>query len=748
MSRREPVDYVDPLIDSAKPRIRWVFSVGTARPGGMVRPAANTDPVGTWNSGYRYESDTIACLSHMHSWQLSGVPVMPTTKKNSGSGFERYASRFSHAVETAEAGYYAVTLDGPGIGVELTATRRVGFHRYSFPASGPHAVVFDLARPLGPAAMSDAFVRLVGSAEIEGYVENDVTTRRNTRVRVYFVARFDRSIRRFDELRAADADGFGAYIELDTTREILLLKVAISLTGIDGARRNLEAELPGWDFDAVRDESRDEWNRALGRILVEGGAEEDRVKFYTDLFRVLSGPQTMSDVDGRYCHASNGTARILDTERDGSGRPAHPQLCGHDGFWNSQWSTNIVLGLAYPDVWRDQCRFLVDFYRDGGLIPRGPTAGSYSFVMIAAPTTPFITAAYMKGIRDFDMETAYEGMKRNTLPGGLMSKAGYEFDTCVGGGVEYYIERGYIPEGRAVEGAIHVDGASQTLEYAFQDWALAQLAAELGYRDDFETYSHRARNYRNLFDPQTGFMRPRRLDGSWFEPFDPLSLHDFCEANSWQYSFHVPHDGQSLITLMGGRDRFVRRLDEAFELSEPTDFYAAKPALERDRAYVNYGNEPGRFVAHLFAHAGAPWLTQKWSRLVKRKTFGSVSPMGFCEDDDIGKAAATSLLLSIGLFDVRGGASRDPVYELTAPVFEKVTIALGGRRRPGKTFVMEVAGNAAEHPYVRSVELNGKPLSRLWIFHRELAAGGTLRITVGAEPCRSMGTADRDLPPR
>ena len=366
--------------------------------------------------------------------------------------------------------------------------------------------------------------------------------------------------------------------------------------------------------------------------------------------------------------------------------------------------------------------------------------------MIGASSTPFLVGAYAKGIRNFDIGSAFRGMIRNSLPGGLMGKAGYEFGSSTGGGIEYYLDRGYIPAGRE-GGGMHVDGAAQTLEYAYQDWALSQFAGIKGDGQVEEEYRRRSRNYRNVFDKQSGFMRPRGLDSTFIEPFDPLSLDDFCEANSWQYSFYAPQDPQDLISLMGVRKSFISKLDEAFSRDENKNFYAPKPDLERDRAYINYGNEPGRYVAHFFTHAGAPWLTQKWSRLIKRKTFGSTEPLGFCEDDDIGKAAATSLLLALGLFDIRGGVSREPVYEITAPVFSNVRISLDSTYYPGGTFTLEVEGNPTDHHYVQSVELNGTPLSRLWIYHRELVAGGTLKIVLGPEPNRTLGTQPEYFPP-
>jgi predicted alpha-1,2-mannosidase len=748
-SEREPVDCVNPFIDTGKERIRWVFTVFTARPFGMVRLGPNTDPVGTWNAGYRYGSSRIQCFSHIHSWQLAGLPVMPVPAVVRGAdSYEALASRFHHDREEASPGFYAVRLSDHDVDAALTSTDRVGFHRYRFCSGSTGSLVFALGADLGPCVIAAAEVTQTGPDELSGFVENERTNRRSRRCRIYFVAQTSRP---FDGVTAWDSRGVAAgasaagsgvgiapRFDLTDNREVLL-KVAVSYVSVEGARRNLAAELPNWDFDGTREASRRVWNQWLSVIRVEGGTEAHRVKFYTDLWRTLVGGHLASDVDGSYTDLTGEKPVVRRVPTSELGKPRYSVINGQDGFWNSQWSLNLLYALAYPRLMSHYCNYLVDMYRNGGLVPRGPSGNSYTFVMIAAPTTPFLVSAFQKGIRSFDVEAAYHGMRRNAFPGGLMSKAGYEFETCKGGGIEYYIERGYIPDGRRVEGAIHVDGAAQTMEYAYQDWSLAQLAARLGREDDATLFRQRSRNYRNLFDGSTGFIRPRNLDGSWLEPFDPLALPGFCEANSWQYTWHVPQDLGGLARLMGGRNAFVKRLNEGFENAAAMDFYAPKPEMRRDEAWVNYGNEPGRFVAHLFAHAGEAWLTQKWSRQVRDRTFGRVDPYGFFEDDDNGKAAATSLLLSLGLFDVTGGVTEYPTYEITAPVFDSVRIALDPDYYPGGELRITVTGNPATEPYIQAAHWNGEPLSGPWLRHNRVVAGGELAIRVGPEPNRSWG---------
>lgn len=756
---KKPVDWVNPLIDTAKPTVRWVFSAFACRPFGMVRLSPDTDIKGMWGTGYCYTSDIIQCFSHVHSWQLSGIPVMPTTGVFKGTaGPDAYYSRFRHKTETVRPGYYSVMLDDYGIRAELTSTERVGFHRYTFPENEVKYILFDLGTELGPSKMADAFVRKVNDTEIEGYVENDATHRRPKKCRIYFVARFNKPFATFagwrgkttmvHPTRVSGADS-GVFVKYAASgvEEIILLKVAISFVSIEQARLNLETELPHWNFDHLRKESSEVWNRWLSRIKVEGGSRKQRMKFYTDLWRSLLGGQIMSDVNGKYCDMTGEKPVIRKVPPDEYGNPSYLFLGNADIFWGAHWSLSLLWALAYPEITSHYCNSLVEMYRNGGLIPRGPSGGNYTFVMIAAHSTSFLVSAYMKGIRDFDIETAYEGMRKNAFPGGLMSKAGYEHYSCEGGGIEYYIGRGYIPEDRNISGIGHVDGAAQTLEYAYDDWCLAQLALMLDKEEDYQLFRERSRNYRNLFDTETGFMRPKNRDGSWIEPYEPLSFRGWCEANGWQYTWYVPHDVQGLIRLMGGREEFTEKLNSAFEKAVSSDFYAEKPEKRRDAAYINYGNEPGRFVAHLFNHSGSPWLAQKWGRQVKEQTFGSVEPLGFCEDDDNGLAAATSVLLALGLFDVRGGAACKPVYEITSPIFDKVTVFFNSRYYNGDKFTIETRNNSPENKYIQSATLNGKPLHKTWFYHRELEDGGNLVLTLGPEPNKDWGSQPRDAPP-
>ncbi|MBL7040765.1 MAG: GH92 family glycosyl hydrolase [Pirellulaceae bacterium] len=746
--KKQPVDYVDPLIDSANSR--WIFFSSACRPFGMVNLSPDTDTKGWWNSSYCYHTDSICGFNHVHAWQLSGPSVMPLTgpvEFAAGSDFCR--SKFGHESEIAQAGYHAVTLDDYGVRVELTSTDRVGMHRYAFPKSEQSGVLFNLGSGSGPSPIADGMALRVGDRRIEGHITNGPTGRRPKPCTYYFVAEFDAA---FQSLAGwADGKDLGqvqqvagkdtkALVRFSTTdKQIIQMKLALSCVSIEQARLNLQAELPHWDFDKVRRDSRDVWNEWLGKIEVEGGTQAQRTKFYTDLWHVLLGRRLTSDVDGKYCDRTGPEPVIRQIPPGPDGRPLYHHY-NSDAFWNTFWNINQVWGLAYPDVTRQFVNFMVDMYRDGGLIPRGPSGHNYSWVMIAAHSTPFIVGAYMKGIREFDVEAAYEGMRKNAFPGGAMGHGHYEHNSAKGGGIEDYIQFGYIPVDGRPKGWI-TESSAGTLEYAYDDWCLAQMAKALGKTDDYELFMRRAGNYRNQFDTETGFMRPRNRDGSWKTPFDPLAPKDraWCEGTAWQYTWFVPHDVQGLANLMGGRDAFNQKLNEGFEQSVEKAYRSG---------YVNYGNQPSIQMAHLFNYSGAPWLTQKWVREVKEQTFGgTTSDTGYRGDEDQGQAGGLGVMMAVGLFQMRGGAAVDPIYEVTSPIFDRVTIHLDSRYYPGGTFVIIARNNSAENQYIQSAVLDGQSLERPWFYHRELVDGGTLELQLGPEPNKAWGSQPEDAPP-
>jgi predicted alpha-1,2-mannosidase len=757
---RKPVDWVDPFIQSEDSR--WFYFTAASRPFGMVNLSPDTYVEGAWNSGYRYQDSSIAGFSHLHAWQLGGISVMPTTgdlKIHRGSPEkpdDGYRSRFSHETETASPGYHALTLEDYQIRAELTSTTRVGLHRYTFEEGGGR-LLFDLGGPLGPAQMGDAHVRRAGETEIAGYTTNRPTRRRPKPSRIYFVAQVSEPIQSMGAWRKGQdlgrreevaGDSVGTYVRFDLDPgEALGLKVAISYVSVEQARNNLETELDHWDFDRVREEARADWNKQLSRVEIEGGTSDQKTKFYTDLFHVLKGRRIVTDVSGTYMDRTGPIPEVRRVPLGEDGRPAYNHY-NTDAFWTSFWNLNLVWALLYPERMEEWTRFLVDFYENGGLIPRGPSGGNYTFVMVAAHSTPFLVGAYQKGIRNFDVETAYEGMVKNSHDRGLMSKAGYEHETYKGGGVEYYEELGWIPHERIMSGGGHTQGMGLTLEYAYDDWALAQMAKALGREEDYDRYMERAHNYQNVFDRGIGFMRPRNRDGSWVDPFSPLEFETGIEANAWVHTWFVPHDVQGLIELMGGYEPFVQRLDYAFTRAR-SDRFAAGEGQSFDQVHVNYANQPASPMAWLFNYAGAPHLSQKWVREVWQQAFSGTTPQsGYAGgDEDQGQQAGLSLLMQLGLFDVRGGAAPQPTYQVTAPLFEKITLHLNEDYYPSDEFVIEAPGASVENRYIQSATLDGEPLQKPWLYHRNVVNGGRLHFEVGSEPNEEWGSDPADAPP-
>ena len=486
---RDYVKLVDPWVEADI--ARYFFFQSASNPFSFVKLRPDTSTNAAWGTGYRRNEDQVKGFSHVHEWTLSGVQVMPTTGTSvpKTQGDTGWQSHVDHNNETAEPGYHRLHLDRYGITAELTATDRVGMHRYRYEAGGQSDIVVNLAGQLGEARMDDAHVERIGDRRLAGWVNQ-----RGKHTKLFFDIRFDKP---FDSMRGwangrdvedgepideLTADQMGVYVRYGHLRrgEAVQMKVALSLTGTDGAARNLEAELPGWNFDAVKRASQKRWNERLGRIDVSGGTHQQQVKFYTDLFHVLCGRGVASDADGKYLDDTWNIGRVLQLPLDRRGKPQFA-MYHYDALWLTQWNVNSVLGLAYPEVYSSFVRSQLQMYKDGGLLPRGPAAGEDTMVMTGSPVTSFIVGAWNKGIRDFDTNLAYEAMLDAHSAGGLFDKGAFEDTGWSGlGGYQDYFERGYVPQ--EIGGGPLNGGAGETLEYAYQDWGLAQMARRLHAR--------------------------------------------------------------------------------------------------------------------------------------------------------------------------------------------------------------------------------------------------------------------------
>ncbi|MBN2841640.1 MAG: GH92 family glycosyl hydrolase [Sedimentisphaerales bacterium] len=761
---KAPIDYVNPQIDTVKSR--WFFFSSACRPFGMVNLSPDTDVNGSWNSGYLYNSKNIRCFSHIHAWQLSGIPVMPGTGDlKAHLGLDANMAKFRHDDEVVRPGYHRVILSDRNIQAELTSTCRVGFHRYQFPASKNSHIAFNLDAKLGHGPMAASSVNIINNTEISGSATMAPTDRRKKPCTVYFYVQLSKPFNKLiawekgqcKELDQIEGNNPGFALEFETGQdEFVLMKLGMSYVSCQQARINMETELDHWDFDRVVRESNQEWNTYLSRIMVEGGSEQQKIKFYTDLWHALQGRRIMSDVDGQYIDNTGDKPIVRRVRLDDNGQPLYPHH-NFDALWGAHWSINTLWSLVYPEIMDSFCNTMVDMYENGGLIPRGPSGGNYTFVMIGDPASSFFACAYNKGIRNYDIAKAYEGLRKNAFPGGIRDHAGYETGPdAAGGGMKYYVDRGYVPLTNEGKGG-HREGAAQTMEYAYQDWSMAQLAKSLGNEQDYMLFSQRASNYKRLFDPQagknldakygfnldSGWIRPREIDGSWYKDFQPIgqgqfNCRGFVESNSAIYSWFVPHDLAGLAELMGGNELASQKLNRQFEMAAEKRFVA--PHGGHSANWIDYENQPSTAMAHIVNYLGKPWLSQYWVRRVKNEAFGDISPYGgYNGDEDQGQMGALGVLMAIGLFDMQGGVSISPAYELTSPVFDKIVIKLNQDYYPGENITINCNNNSPDNVYIQNTKWNGLNWNSFNIDHSELSKGGVLDISLGAEPYYQWG---------
>jgi predicted alpha-1,2-mannosidase len=724
---KEPVDYVNPFLGTSGNR--WMLFPGPCLPFGMVKLSPDNTDDYAMDAGYEYKINSIAGFGHVHSWMMGSFLVMPATGKIEIVPGTRedpdagYRSRINHDTELATPGYYSVLLEDYGIKAELTATTRCGFQRYTFPKAETCHILFDLQVPEeDKPTITEASVKKVSDREIEGFVSRVAGWNEYT---LYFVARFNQPFKTFGGWQGTDifdekdsiyinkdAD-IGAFLRFSLDNDtVVLVKTAISYVSADQARINMETELDkfGWDFDAVHENARDVWNALLGKIRVEGGSETDKMKFYTNLYRSYSARTIYSDANGAYTDMCEKVQHLAN--------PASPVL-GSDALWMTFWNLNQLWGLITPDVSEKWVNSLLEIYDRGGWLSNGPGGIEYSSIMVAEHEIPLIVGTWQKGIRNFDVEKAYKAMKEiQTNPSRPHECGGYVGNR----NIIPYMDMGFVPSD---EGPV-----SNTLEYAFDDWCVAQLARSLGKMDDYRYFMKRAQNYRNVFDHSTGYMRPKYAGGPWLEEFVPVKgaigkednfgTRDFVEANAWQYTWFVPHDLKGLIDLMG-IDEFNTRLEEGFNKSRP--IFTSE--------YVNHSNQPNMQAAWLFNYSGKPWLTQYWVREILDNYYGTDPFNGYPGDEDEGQMGAWYVMSALGLFEMDGGASVEPVYELSGPIFRKATIKLDQNYYKGSELIIEAKNSSSENRYIQSVSFNGEELNKFWIKHSDLVKGGKLVLIMG-----------------
>lgn len=755
ISYGQVVDHVDPMMGTHNSR--WIMFPGPTMPFGMVKLSPDNQELG-WKAGYEYDINNIAGFSHVHSWTMAGLLTMPTTGElkiipGTEQHPERgYRSKFSHANEIAEAGYYSVELDDYNVKAELTTTTRTGFQRYTFSENDSSRILIDLLTPSEYGyEIAYTYIKKISDAEIEGVSYQQSLRKANyNEYTLNFVMRFSKPFDSFNgwvkEEIIRDTDWIssdfghkdvGAFLNFSTEEgEQIMVQTGISLVSVEQARLNLETELDkyDWDFDAVRQDAKSTWNDLLSAIEVESDSPTELKKFYTNMYRAYAGRSTWSDVNGKYMDMYEKVQQL----------PDDTPLYASDGFWISFWNLNQLWSLATPEIANNWVKSMLEIYDKGGWLPKGPTGIEYSGIMVASHQNSLITNAYHKGIRNYDIEKAYEAVSKiQREPGKAHDAGGYVGNR----NLKEYMALGYVPD---------EDGpVSNTLAYAYDDWTVGQFALALGKEKDYKDFTRRAFNYTKVFDPSVGYMRRKHKDGTWVDDFSPFGQvawlgAGYVEGNAWQYTYFVPHDVNGLVSLMG-KDEFSNRLEEGFATSAPHKFnseHLGSNSLDGMGVLpINHGNQPNMQAAYLFNYAGKPWLTQKWVKEIMNNYYGSTPSNGWLGDEDQGQMGSWYVMSAMGLFEMDGGAAVKPVYEIGSPKFSKTTIRLDKNYYSGGKFVIEAKNLSDKNVYIQSAQLNGKALNKPWFYHEELVNGGSLVLTMGAKPNKKWGSKPENAPP-
>jgi len=744
-AQRKPYQYVNPLIGTAK--MGHTFP-GATVPFGAVQLSPDTDTLsyeenGAYNkdvykycAGYQYDDPTIVGFSHTHfsgtgHSDLGDFLVMPTVGKlqlnpgiasNTATG---YRSKYSHAEEHAEANYYQVRLQDYNINAELTTSERVGFHRYTFPQSDDAHIILDLTAGIYNYEGKNVwtFVRVVNDTLITGYRQTQGWARTRT---VYFAMTFSKPFksygkkssdkqqvyrgfwRKFDqEHNFADLAGHNMKLHFDfdtKDQEQVQVKMAISPVSQRNALANLRAEIPHWNFDAVKSAGQQRWNKELSKIEVDMLTEDDKVNFYTAMYHTFLGPTVYMDVNGEY--------KGLDQE-----------IHKAEGFTNyttfSLWDTYRALhpyfNLVQPKRNADMVASMLAHY-DQSVLQMLPIWSHYAndnWCMSGYHSVSVLADAILKGV--------FKGDPNHALAACIATSNRRDYE-----GIGLYIDHGYIPADK------NNHSVSSTLEYAYDDWCIAQLAKKLGKPDVYQTYMKRSENWRNVFDKEIGFMRPRLSDGSFKRDFDALDTHGqgFIEGNSWNYSLFIPHNPTALVNIYGGPKKFAAHLDSLFTMHLSDKYFEDTEDITRDGIIGNYvhGNEPSHHVVYLYNYTNTPWKTQERVRHIL-KTMYQAKVDGLGGNDDCGQMSAWYIFGALGFYPIAPGSLN---YDLGSPLVKSAKINLEN----GKTFSIVAKNQGDKNVYVAKVILNGKTLDRTYITHDEIMNGGQLEFVMQAKPAK------------
>lgn len=703
---------------------------GPVVPNGMIQPSPDTR-IYQWDacSGYYYDDTSINGFSHTH---LSGtgcgdygdVLLMPTVgvqeyyAMGSESQKMAYASDFSHKNEVAVPGYYSVFLDRYGVKAELTASKRAALHRYTFPESKDAGFILDLDYSLQRQKNEEMEIEVVSATEIRG--------RKKTVFWAFdqyinFYAKFSKP---FTYTLVTDSMALDKGGPLLPTAKVLLhfntvkdeqvyVKIGVSAVDMAGAQRNVEAEIPEWDFDKLRTDATAEWNKYLSKIDIETKDKDQKTIFYTALYHTGVQPNLFTDVDGRYLGMD------LKTHQGDVTKPMYTIF----SLWDTFRAYHPLMTIIDPDLNQAFIRSLIQKEREGGILPMWELAGNYTGTMIGYHAVPVIVDAYMKGYRDFDVDEAYKACVRVAeydttgiicpplvLPH-LMPQAKY-----------WKNKIGYVPCDKDNE------AVAKALEYAYNDWCISAFADSLGDIANRDKYAKFGEGYKTYFDPSTRFMRGLDSKGQWRTPFSPRSSShrsdDYCEGTAWQWTWFVPHQVDGLVDLMGGREGFINKLDSLFTADSALEGETTSADISGLIGQYAHGNEPSHHIVHLYNYVDQPWKTQELVDSVLQTLYFN-DPNGLSGNEDCGQMSAWYILNSMGFYQVCPGK---PVYSIGRPLFDKATVNL----KDGKKFTVIAVNNSRTNKYVQSMKLNGTPLDKPFFTHKDIVDGGTLELTMGS----------------
>ncbi len=753
--------FAQPLVSMVNPNIgashaRWFFYTPAAVPFGMAKPAPSTDAsYGNrwgWEAvGYDNEHHSIEGFSCFHEFQIGGIslmpvvgqgPTIPSTLEHPDQG---YRSRFDKNSEVAQPGYYRVVLTDAPIEAELTATKRVAFQRFNFGDATDARLIFDVGHQQGESGeVMDAFVQQIDEKHVQGYVitapEYVKAYQPGATVKMYFFAALDKKIVASEVFRddkvlsspmAGQGPGIGIRLNFgDLQGEALTVKIGLSYTSCANAANNLKVEADSMNFEQARVQAQADWEQALGKITLTGGKEVDQRKFYTGLFHALLGRGLSSDANGQYPKNDGTVGQIA---LNAQGTPAYHHY-NTDAVWGAFWNLTQLWSLVYPQYFHDFVQTQLDHFKDSGWLSDGLAAGKFVSGVGTNFTGLVVGSALLKGVGTYDDSLAYAAVRKNELEWRERVPGAGKAD------VKVFVEKGYVPlsynnkyySGSGVDGSSF--GASHTMEYSFSAHAAKALAEKLGHPQDAKTFERLSHGWEQLYDAETGMIRPIWTSGEKLEPFDPKAAWaGFQEGNALQYTFYVPHEPERLIEKIG-QDQFVSRLNKLLAEAEKGafcgHFEGEKSAFSGVEAGYNHGNQPSLHMAYLFNKAGDFADTQYWVRAICNGFYGYdlIHGYGYGQDEDQGQLGAWYVMASMGLFDLQGGATADPQFQLSTPLFDRVHISLDQDFYLGKSVDIVLKGAKSKGTYLSKAQWNGTPVRDGQLPWFELIQGGILEL--------------------